>query len=80
MDNIVLWAVTILVSFALYVLLSGVAFISVYRFPESGGSQFYGWFFKPLDWVARRVPLFGGAYNGYHQWCYRNFVANDHET
>jgi len=80
MDAALAWILAVVIALVLYVLASGAAFVSVYRFPDSAPVGFYSWFFEPLDWLARRVPPFGAAYNGFHHWCYRNFAKQDHET
>jgi hypothetical protein len=80
MEIALYWTLIVVVVLALYILLSGAAFVTIYRFPDAAPTGFYSWFFEPLDWIARRVPTFGAAYNGFHQWCYRTFAHHDHET
>jgi len=80
MESALGWIVAVVVGLLLYILASGAAFVSIYRFPGRAPTVFYGWFFEPLDWLARRVPPFGLAYNAFHQWCYRTFAREDHET
>lgn len=65
------------VAFALvYVLSSAVAFVVTHRFPDTAPIRFFGWFFRPLDWIALRFILFRNFYNGLHEWSYRHFVAS----
>jgi hypothetical protein len=80
MDSALAWICALVLGIVLYILASGAAFVSVYRFPGRAPTGFYSWFFEPLDWLARRVPMFGTGYNAFHQWCYRTFAKGDHET
>ena len=80
MDSVLPWILALAIAAVLYILASGAAFVSVYRFPGRAPTTFYSWFFEPLDWLARRIPPFGIAYNAFHQWCYRTFAKPDHET
>jgi hypothetical protein len=75
MSFLLQWILIVMFTSALYILASGVAFVSVYRLPGKAPISFYGWFFAPLDWAARQLPVFGRAYNAFHQWCYRSFVG-----
>ena len=68
-------SISILAAVVLYLLLSGAAFVSIYRLPRVAPRRFYGWFFQPLDWLSRRVPVFSRAYKAFHDWCYARFVA-----
>ena len=63
-----------------YVLLSGVAYVSVYRWPDSAPTALYSWLFAPLDVLARRFKWFAATYNAFHQWCYRRFVRREEEA
>jgi len=76
METLLHWILGMFIALVLYILLSGAAFVTVYRFPGVAPTKFYGRFFGPLDWIARRVPVFRTAYNGFHHWCYRTFVQN----
>ena len=63
-----------------YFLLSGAAFVSVYRWPAAAPTRFFSRFFAPLEYVARRFMWFGRCYNAFHQWCYRCFVSRREEA
>ena len=80
MESELTWITVVVAGLAVYILSSGAAFVSIYRYPNSAPTRFYGWLFAPLDWLARHVAFFGAAYNGFHQWCYRHFVEKSHET
>ena len=61
-----------------YVLLSGVAFVSTYRWPDEGRTALYSRLFRPLDALSRAFPSrVGRAYNGFHFWCYRTFAGKE---
>jgi hypothetical protein len=80
MESALHWIVAVIGGVLFYILASGAAFVSIYRFPDRAPTGLYGWLFKPLDWLARHVPYFGLAYNAFHQWCYRTFAKDDRET
>jgi hypothetical protein len=70
MDLIIL----LLLILIIYFLSSGVAFASIYKFPENAPKKLFGWFFAPLDLLASRVVIFQKIYNSYHNWCYRKLA------
>jgi len=80
MESELTWVIAVVAGLVVYILCSGAAFVSIYRYPDIAPTRFYGWLFAPLDWLARRVGFFGTAYNAFHQWCYRRFAGRGHET
>lgn len=58
----------------LYFLSSGIAFVSIYKYPESNLCIFYGYIYRPLDWLGEKSMMFQKIYTGYHHWCYRKWL------
>lgn len=67
-------ATIVIVIVAIYVLSSGMAFVSVYIWPSFAPTRLFSIIFGPLDWLSRSSPAFGRMYNGYHGYCYKLFV------
>jgi hypothetical protein len=71
------WLVLLFLILAFYFLSSGVAFASIYRYPNSAPKRLYGWFYYPMDLLASRVVMFQKIYNSYHNWCYRKLSGDN---
>ena len=69
-----MWAAYVLLLVGMYFLSSGAAFVATYKYPGKAPTRFFGWFYQPLDWLAKRNLTFQSVYNGFHTWCYRRFV------
>ena len=59
-----------------YVLLAGLAFVAIYRWPGVVSSALCSQLFAPLDALARHFTWFARFYNGFQHWCHRNFVGD----
>jgi hypothetical protein len=68
------WITSIGLLVLMYFLSSGAAFVATYKFPDKAPTRFFGRFYLPLDWLAKRWWIFRDFYNGFHSWCYRMFV------
>jgi hypothetical protein len=63
-----------------YLLLSGVAFLSVYWWAGPRPEAVLCPLVAPLEIAARRFASFGRFYNAFHGWCYRVFVRSEEEA
>ena len=66
-----IWIAFFVLLFAAYFVSSGIAFIAQYRWPGRVPTRVLQIVYSPLEWLGRRVPPFGRAYNAFHFWCWR---------
>jgi hypothetical protein len=68
------WIALVILVLALYFASSGAAFVAMYRTPRMFSARIATRIYSPLEWLAKQSRAFGRAYNGFQQWCYRQFV------
>ena len=73
------WLILLFIIIVFYFLSSGVAFATIYRYPNSAPKRLYGWFYHPMDLLASKVVVFRNIYNGYHNWYYNKLAGNKQE-
>ncbi len=74
-NKVLLYFVLLVAILLIYFLSAGIAFITVYIWPENKCQRVYSYIYYPLDKLSEKNKLFSKIYNQYNNWCYKTFVT-----